>query len=224
MARLAHWAFAHGSPDKLAIARECLARELPPGGTLTLAALEEAAAPALEAAKANFALYLRGKTEQYFTLRQSAHDAVAAYAEGVRKTVAELTGDAVESAYRTAGLAVGLFIAWLIQPAISLWALRLGLLLFCLYLGCLVLLPLRARQERYQLERRALHERLAAMPELTTTERARLRATAEADDAYFARYSRWVGWLYLALLLVGALALLCLCPPLASHLLPLTHP
>ncbi|HEX6121875.1 MAG TPA: hypothetical protein VFY89_01880, partial [Ktedonobacterales bacterium] len=224
LARLARWAFAHGSPDKLAIARECLARELPSGGAVTLAALAEAAAPALEAAKANFALYLRGKTAQYFTLRQAAYDAVAAYAEGVRKTVAELTGDAVESAYRTAGLAVALFLAWLIQPAASLWALRLGLLLFSLYLGCLVLLPLRARQERYDLERRALRERLAAMPELTTTERARLRAAAEADDAYFARYARWVRRLYLALLVVGLLALLVFCTPLASHLLPPTHP
>jgi hypothetical protein len=110
----------------------------------------------------------------------------------VRKTVAELTGEAVESAYRTAGLAIGLFVTWLIQPAASLWALRLGALLFCLYLGCLVLLPLRARQERYALEKRALAGRLAAMPVLTMAERDRLGASAEADDAYFAHYSRWV--------------------------------
>ena len=74
LARLMTWAYQHASADKLAIARESLAHELPPGIEVSLASVEQAAIEALEAAKANFALYLHGNTAQYFQLRQQALD------------------------------------------------------------------------------------------------------------------------------------------------------
>jgi hypothetical protein len=78
LARFATWAFEHGSADKLVIARECLARELPPGATVTLARVATAAGPAFEAARANLALYLRGRSRAYFQAREQAEDAVGA--------------------------------------------------------------------------------------------------------------------------------------------------
>ncbi|MBF6591283.1 MAG: hypothetical protein IVW57_12255 [Ktedonobacterales bacterium] len=215
LARLAAWAYAHGSPDKLAMARECLARELPAGSVVSLAALERAALPALAAAQANFTLYLRGRTEQYFTLRQAAQEAVAGYAEAVRKSVGDLTSDVVENVYRTAGLAVAIFIAWLIQPAASLWVLRLGALLYTVYVALVLWLVVRARHDRYTREGEGLRQRLAGMPELTEGERKGIRAAAAGDDAYFQTYYRRARWAYRALLALGLVALVVFSTPLA---------
>lgn len=218
LARLCAWGYAYASPDKLTIARECLARELLAGAEVALGEVERAAGPALEAAKANFALYVRGKTERYFALRQSAQEAVAAYAETVRKAVGDLTGDVVDNVYRTVGLLVGVVVAALIQPAASLWVLRLAALLYTLYVAFILGFVLRARRDRYQLEGDGLRARLAAMPELTAAERESLRAPATAADAYFRRYFRGTRRIYLGLLAAGLLVFILLLTPLAPHL------
>jgi hypothetical protein len=217
LARLEVWAYAHGSPDKLAIARECLARELDAGSSVTLAQIDRAALPALEAARANFAIYLRGQSERYFALRQAAQEAVAGYAEAVRKTVGDLTGDAIQDLYRTGGLALGLLLAWLIQPAASAWAGAIGALLYSGYVAFILRVQLPAREERARLEAAALERRLESMPELTATERAHLREIAGPDEAYHARYARVVRLLYLVLLVLGLVALFVFGVSLAAH-------
>jgi hypothetical protein len=206
LVRLAAWAYQSASADKLAIARECLARELPPGREVTLAEVEQAAAAALEAAKANFVLYIRSQTERYFALRQAAQEEVADYAETVRKAVADLTGDVVDNVYRTAGLLVGVVIAGLIQPPALAFVTPLAAILYSLYLVFVLAFLMRARHDRFRLESGALQARLDAMPELTLSERRRLQQPATAADDHFQRYFRLACGIYAALLAAGIIA------------------
>jgi hypothetical protein len=218
LARLAAWAFRDCSSAKLLIARECLARELPAGGTVTLADLESAAGPALEAAKANLVLYVRSNIEQYFAVRQRAQDAVAAYAETVRKGVGDLASDAVDNIYRTVGVLAAALLAGLLQPSASLGALRLACGLYAIYVAFVLGVVLRSRFDRLRLERAALADRLAAMPELTSTERDRLCAPARAAEHHFHHYFWLASGLYAALGILALVLFVLLWTPLAPSL------
>jgi hypothetical protein len=224
LARLMTWAYQHASADKLAIARESLAHELPPGTEVSLASVERIAEEALEAAKANFALYLHGNTTQYFQLRQQALDMVSGYAAGVRKAVSDLTSDVVDNVYRTIGLLIGVVIASLIQPALAVTVQQIAVFVYIAYLLFLAYFLLGARYRRFELEAGDLETRLKAMPELSERERSALRSEAGAADQYFYRYFRWSRLLYLALAAGGALYLLLLFTPLATHLPLVTGP
>ncbi|MGZ6285802.1 MAG: hypothetical protein ACXWQ5_21230 [Ktedonobacterales bacterium] len=221
LARLCDWAYDNASPDKLAIARECLAQELGSRATLTLPGLEGAAVFALDAARANLVLYLRRNTELYFRMRQQALDTVSDYAAAVRKAVADLTSDVVDNVYRTVGLLVGVVIAALLQPSLSLDVQRLAAFLYTLYIAFVMVFVLEARRRHFALEAADLDRRLAAMPELSVSELGRLRAQAGSNNAYFERYFRWSRIIYLGLGVVGLIYLMLLLTPLAVHL-PLT--
>jgi hypothetical protein len=218
LARLARWAFHSGASEALIIARECLAREIKPGAALQLAEVAQAAGPALEAAKANLTLYVRRNIEQYFHLRETAQEAVATYSDGVRKAVGDLTGTIVDDAYRIVGVLAAAVIAGIVQPSLTLIALRVATALFTIYIAFVLGVVLRARWERFTLEKQALHERLDAMPELTEGERAQIQRPSVKSDSYFARYYRWSFWIYLALGVLAALAFLLLWTPLAGAL------
>jgi hypothetical protein len=205
LARLADWATRHGTVDTLIIARECLARELPPGHAISLAEVERAAVDALEAAKANFTLFVRGQTDRYFAARQTAQNAVADYAEAVRKAVSDLTGDVVDNVYRTVGVLAAVVIAGLIQPAISPLLALLAAILYSGYIAFVIAFLLRARDDHFALEQQALSTRLTEMTELTATERQRLREPATASDAYYRRYIARTRGIYRALLALGCL-------------------
>lgn len=217
LVRLTGWAYQSASADKLAIARECLARELPPGRDVTLAEIVQAAISALEAAKANFVLYIRSQTERYFALRQTAQEAVADYARTVRKAVADLTGDVVDNVYRTVGLLVGVVIAGLIQPPALAFVTPLAAILYTLYLVFVLAFLMRARYDRFQLESAALRAQLDTMPELTVGERRQLQQPATAADDHFHRYFRLACGIYSALLVAGVIATILFLGPLAPH-------
>ena len=208
LARLADWATRHGTVDTLIIARECLARELAPGRAATLAEVARAAVDALEAAKANFTLFVRGQTDRYFAARQSAQDAVAEYAETMRKGVSDLTSDVVDNVYRTVGLLAAVVIAGLISPAVSPWLALAASILYSGYIAFVILFLLRARSDHFTLEQAALASRLAGMTELTTVERARIRAPATSADAYYQRYMARARVVYWALLAAGVVCAL----------------
>ena len=218
LARLAGWAYHSGASEALIIARECLARELKPGASHSLAEVAQAAGPALEAAKANLTLYVRRNIDQYFRLRETAQEAVAAYSDGVRKAVSDLTGTIVDDAYRIVGVLAAAVIAGIVQPDLTLFALRVATALFILYIAFVLGMVLRARWERFTLEKQALRERLDGMPELTESERAQIQRPSVESDAYFARYFRWSFWIYLTLGVLASLAFLLLWTPLASAL------
>jgi hypothetical protein len=203
LARLAEWATRRGTVDTLIIARECLARELSPGQAVSLAEVAQAAVDALEAAKANFTLFVRGQTDRYFTARQAAQDTVAAYAEAVRKAVSDLTGDVVDTVYRTVGLLAAVAVAGLIQPAVSPLLALLAAVLYSGYIAFIIFFLLRARDDRFALEQSALATRLAGMSELTTAERARIREPAATADSYFRRYMARTRLIYYTLLAAG---------------------
>jgi hypothetical protein len=217
LARLADWATRHGTVDTLIIARECLARELPPGRAVSLAEVARAAVDALEAAKANFTLFVRGQTDRYFAARQSAQDAIADYAETVRKGVSDLTSDVVDNVYRTVGLLAAVVIAGLIQPAISPWLALAASILYSGYIAFVILFLLRARSDHFTLEQDALATRLAVMSELTTAEREWIRAPATSADAYYQRYMARACFVYWALLAAGVVC------ALAFLIVALTH-
>ncbi len=223
IARLTAWAYQHASPDKLAIAREFLAVELPAGGDATLADLDRASGLALEAAKANFVLYLRHNSAEYFQRRQQALDAVSANAETVRKAVAELTGELVDAVYRMVGLLLGVVIAGLIQPAASLDVQRLACALVAVYVLFVLLFVLPARRQRYDLESAELDSRLAAMSELSVAERAKLRALTTPANTLFERYFRRSWAIYAVLATACCLYLILLFTPLGPHIM-LPHP
>lgn len=203
LARLADWATRRGTVDTLIIARECLARELPPGRALSLADVEEAAVDALEAAKANFTLFVRGQTDRYFAARQTAQEAVATYAEAVRKAVSDLTSDVVDNVYRTVGLLAAVVIAGLIQPTSSPVLALVASILYTGYITFVVYFLLRARDDHFTLEQAALTARLAEMTELTTAERQRISAPATSADAYYRRYMARTRRIYIALMALG---------------------
>lgn len=219
LARLAAWAYNHASPDKLAIARECLARELPAARDVTLAEVTAAASGALEAAKANFVLYLRRNAEQYFRVRQQALDAVSTYTAAVRKAVADLTGDVVGDVYRTVGLLAGVVIAGLIQPSVSPLVAKIAAALYTLYMVFVLAYLMPASQRRYQLETADLDAHLAAMSELSVSERQRLHAQPAPERAYFERYFRLSRTIYVVLAALALLVFfLLLWTPLGSQL------
>ncbi|HEY7850160.1 MAG TPA: hypothetical protein VIC27_08850, partial [Ktedonobacterales bacterium] len=204
LARLADWATRRATVDTLIIARECLARELPPGRVVSLAEVAHAAVGALEAAKANFTLFVRGQTDRYFAARQTAQDAIAEYAEVVRKAVSDLTSDVVDNVYRTVGLLAAVVIAGLIQPAISPLLALLASILYMGYIAFVIYFLLRARADHFTLEQAALTARLGEMSELTATERQRIRAPATSADAYYQRYMARSRRIYAVLLALGA--------------------
>jgi hypothetical protein len=218
LARLAGWAYRDASSEKLAIARECLARELPAGESVSLATLARASGPALESAKANFVLYVRRNIEQYFRIRQSAQDAVAAYSATVGASVADLTGELVGNLYRTVGVLAAALLAGLLQPSVSLGVLRLATAIYALYMAFLLAVTLRATRDRFHLERDALADRLAAMPELSASERARLSVPAQAADAHFRHYFALSLGIYATLCLLSLLLFALLWTPLAPAL------
>jgi hypothetical protein len=160
---------------------------------------------AFEAAKANFTLFVRGQTDRYFAARQTAQNAVADYAEAVRKAVSDLTSDVVDNVYRTVGVLAAVVIAGLIQPAISPLLALLAAILYSGYIAFVIAFLLRARDDHFALEQKALSTWLAEMTELTTTERQRLREPATASDAYYRRYMARTRGIYLALLAMGCL-------------------
>jgi hypothetical protein len=204
LARLADWATHRATVDTLIIARECLARELPPGHAASLAEVAQAAVGTLEAAKANFTLFVRGQTDRYFAARQTAQDAVADYAEVVRKAVSDLTSDVVDNVYRTVGLLAAVVIAGLIQPAISPLLALLASILYIGYIAFVIYFLLRARADHFTLEQAALTARLDEMSELTTTERQSIRKPATSADDYYRRYMARTRRIYFALLALGA--------------------
>ncbi|MGH2505510.1 MAG: hypothetical protein ACRDID_23610 [Ktedonobacterales bacterium] len=217
---LAEWAYRSASPDTLAIARQALAETLPAGATLTLTQLGDAAGPALDAARANLAIYLRGATERYFQLRATAQQTVNGFAEATRTAVASLTSDVTDNLFRTVGLIVGVLIAWLIQPSASLTLVKIAAALYTAYVVFIMRYLLRARQARYQLERNGLDDTLAAMSELTLTERERISNPARAAEAHFERYYRLTRAMYLVLAVAGGLFFLLMFTPLGQAITP----
>ena len=217
---LADWAYRDASPDKLAIARQALADTLPAGATVPLAQLAAAAGPALDAARTNFAIYLRGATERYFQLRAAAQQAVSGFAEATRAAVASLTSDITDNLFRTVGLIVGVIIAWLIQPSASLTLVKIAAALYTGYVAFIMLYLLRARQARYHLERQGLDDTLAAMAELTAAERERLRKPALDAEAHFERYYRLTRVIYATLAVAGALLFVLMFTPLGQVIVP----
>ena len=217
---LADWAYRDASPDKLAIARQALADTLTAGASQALAQLCVAAEPALDAARANLAIYLRGATERYFQLRGAAQQAVSGFADATRAAVASLTSDVTDNLYRTVGLIVGVVIAWLIQPSASLGVVQIATALYTAYVAFIIVYLLRAKQARFHLERAGLDDTLAAMPELTQAERDRLRKPAVDAEAHFEHYYRLTRAIYLGLAVVGALLFALLLTPLAQVVIP----
>lgn len=218
---LATWAYRDASPDKLAIARQALSDTLTASAALTLESLSVAASTALDTARANFAIYLRGATERYFQLRAAAQQTVSGFAEATRKAVTDLTSDVTDNLFRTVGLIVGVLIAWLIQPGASYTLAHVAALLYTLYVAFIIAYLLRARRARYDLERKALADTLAAMAELTQAERERLRQPASDAERHFEHYFRLTRAIYLALAIIGALLFLLMFLP-AAHTLA-TH-
>jgi hypothetical protein len=217
---LAEWAYRSASPDTLAIARQALAEMLPAGAALTLERLDDAAGPALDAARANLAIYLRGATERYFQLRATAQQTVNGFAEATRTAVASLTSDVTDNLFRTVGLIVGVLIAWLIQPSASLTLVKIAAALYTAYVVFIMLYLLRARLARYQLEHKGLDDTLAAMSELTPTERERISKPASAAEAHFERYYRLTRTMYLVLAVAGGLFFLLMFTPLGQAIAP----
>ena len=217
---LSDWAYRDASPDRLAIARDALGRELPVAADVTLADTRAAAGPALAAARANLALYLRGSAERYFQARAAAQAAISAYADATRKAVTDLTGDVVDNLVKTVGLVVGVVIASLIQPTVTRLVATLAAALYVMYIVFIIGYLLRARHARYALERQALRVNLDAMSELTHEERRMLRAPAVAASAHFDRYYRATFWIYVALAVAGAVLLILLQTPLWPVLSP----
>lgn len=218
---LVDWAYRDASPDRLAIARDALGRELPVATDVTLAGVAAAAKPALAAARANLALYLRGSAERYFQARAAAQAAISAYAEATRKAVTDLTSDVVDNLFKTVGLIAGVVIAGLIQPSASRPVATVAAALYTIYVIFIMWYLLRARHARYELERRALYATLEAMSELTRDERRVLRAPAYAASQHFDHYYRLTWRVYLALVVLGVLALVAIQTPLWHALAPL---
>lgn len=221
LARMAAWAYGGvgaSAGERLVVARECLARELPAGRNVTLAELGGASGTALEAARANLAILRRGQTERYFQSRQAALDAVAVYAEGVRAAGSALASDVVENVYRTVGLLVAVGIAALLQPASSLLVVRVAAMLYTAYVGFVLVFYLRSRQDRQSLDRAGFERRLGATRELSPSERRVLTLPASEADVYFARYLARARAIYWGLIVAGALLTILLLTPLTGSL------
>lgn len=228
MSRLAGWAYASATPDRLYIARDCLARQFSASPHLTFAELAGAARLALPAALATFDLYLKRQADTYFVARQQARDAVASYAADVRRAFADLASDVTDNVYRTVVLALGVVIASIVEPAASAFVAALGALLFGGYLlGFCWYFLMRSRQTRFERERAQFTQRLADVPELTEDERETYLGRPEGDEEEFwrsyhaaRRIYLWLGVasvvIFAALLLGHALGL----SPLAGTPVP----
>ena len=223
LSRLSAFAYGSETPDRLYIARDCLAHGFPADPRVSFVELEEAARRALPAATATFNLYLKRQTDHYFTARQQALDTVAAYAEGVRQSVGSLASDVVSDVYKTAGLLVAVIIAALIGPAHARLVWELGTIAYLAYLIFIVRFLLPARERRFALDGREVFDRLKAVSELTRDEKHEIWETAARANAYFRHYLRLSRWIYYALAAAGLVFLLVLLTPLGAHL-PLVTP
>jgi hypothetical protein len=211
---LADWAYRDASPDRLAIARDALGRELPAASETRLEDVRAAASPALSAARANLALYLGGRAERYFQLRGAAQQAISVYADATRKAVSDLTSDVVDNLFKTAGLIAGVVIAGLIEPTASRPVVALAALLYIGYVAFIYWYPLGARQDQKRLAHDGLDKTLTSMRELPESERAGLLAVLNPVEAHFARYWGRARTIYLVLAIAGALVFLLTLTPL----------
>jgi hypothetical protein len=221
---LADWAYRDASPDRLAIARDALDGELPAATETTQEGVRAAAGPALNTARANLAVYLRQAAERYFQLRGAALAAINSYADATRKAVTDLTSDMVDNLFKTVGLFVGVIIAGLIEPTASRPVATLATIFYIAYVAFIMWFLLRARYARYELEGKALDSTLNAMSELTEDERRKLREPAAQANTHFERYYRITCYTYLALALLGVLALILIQTPLWHALAPASTP
>lgn len=220
LSAFASWAYDSGSPDKLAIARECLALELPSGDSISLAKLDQIADNAFKAAKANFAQYLRHNSERYFQLRQQAVEAVRNYAESVRKTVNELTHDVVDNVFRVGSLLVGAFVAGILDSRLTLNIQRFAVAVIGGYVLFVLLYFMRTRQRRHKLDSVDLKSSLDALSELSSTEKKTIQAPiSRADDEYEHQY-QVACRVYLGMCVLCAIYFLFLFTPAASAILP----
>ena len=218
LSRLGAFAYGSETPDRLYIARDCLAHGFPAASRVTFVELEDAALHALPAAAATINLYLKRQTEHYFTVRQETLDAVETYAEGVRKAVGDLTSDVVSDVYKTAGLLLAVVIAALLGPAHARLVWELGTVAYLAYLIFIVRFLLPARERRFVLDGREVLDHLRAVSELTGDEKHEIWQTAARANDYFRHYLRRSRWIYYALAAAGLIFLLVLLTPLAAHL------
>jgi hypothetical protein len=185
LARLALWSYARGLPDQLLIGREALARELPPGETLTLMQVASRARAALQGAEANFILYLRKNAALYAEVRMQALSAVDEYSASVRKSVGDLTGSVVENVFRTAGLLVGVAIAGFLAPTISITVKLISTIGFLAYIIFILIYMLPAYRKRYEIETALVGKRLVIVSELGEQERTEMYESTSLESAYF---------------------------------------
>jgi hypothetical protein len=207
---LAAWSYNRGLPDRLVIGREALARELPRGARVRLCNVEDAAVGALEGAKADFALYIRGQSKNYMRLREQALQALDHYVTSVRKTVSDLTSSVVRNVFQTTTLLLGVIVAGLLGPAVSLAARGLAGIGYVAYVGFILLYLLPERWHRFQLEAESLRTRLAVMSELGERERSRIWESATHESEYFQTYFRRTVCIYILLCCLGIVYLLVL--------------
>ncbi|HEU0026885.1 MAG TPA: hypothetical protein VFQ25_07185 [Ktedonobacterales bacterium] len=221
---LADWAYRDASPDRLAIARDALVRELPAASETTLEDVRAAAGLALNAARANLTVYLSGRAERYFQLRDAALQAVNGYADATRKAVGDLTNDVVDNLFKTVGLIVGVVVAGLIEPTVSRPVVALAALLYTGYVAFIYWYLLGARLDQKQLARDGLNATLTDMRELPERERAALLARLAPEEARFMHYWRLARYVYLILAIVGALIFVLSLTPLWDVALHIVAP
>jgi hypothetical protein len=201
--RLAKWAFGDASPVRLAFAREYLARELPSSRTVSLSDLEKAASEALEAAKANFLLYLRRTAKQYFIAREKAFNVARSFADNIRKSTNDLTNELTSNLYRTIGVVVGVVLAAKLQPSTSVDVQKWASALYFGYILYVLLNRMRERHDSYHLLTSELESRLTVMSELGETQKKSLRSSIHDAEHHFNWYFNTACIVYTSLGLVA---------------------
>lgn len=218
LTRFAIWAYESGSPDKLAICRECLAIELPSGSHITLSDLERVAARAFESSKANFFSYLRRNAENYFRLRSQALEVLNKHVDAVYQSIRELSRGVIENVFRVAGLLVAIIVSGVLQPTLSVNIQKFATVVLIMYV-CFILIYLMRTQERQKkLHMQDSRTVTNAFAELSEGERDNLQAAIDRASSEFDLQFSWAKWIYLGLCIVGALYFILLWTPLSSVL------
>jgi hypothetical protein len=185
---LAQWAYSQTSVDKLIIAQECLASEIPAEELVTLELLEQASRIALDAARANLVLYLRQNAKQYFDLRKDALTALRAYADAVQAAIRGMTEYLVNDLYKTIALLLGVFVAGLFKPEASPYIQGVACASYIVYLVFVLAYVMSARWRQYKREVDSFEKTVKALSELGHKDRMSLREDAHQYDVEFSIY------------------------------------
>jgi hypothetical protein len=214
--RLYHWVYLDpdGGETRLEIVRRVVSSRFPSGDG-SFEVLVASGPELLSECVVQLQVLIDGKLTESFERRERVDKLVREYADETRKQIASLARELVDDAYKTAGLVLGVVIAYLLEPSRGPLVLTLGAFFYAAYFLFVRLFYLPTLGQEQEARQHAFSERKKEILSsgILTKEAKKALASVQGDDQRLTARRARVFHLYealaaapLALLVVGLVA------------------